>query len=161
MALHSLCTRYAPISTYLLVYSGIIANDCWLWVSAKVTVLYNMGECDSFVVGSPQCFNTLLAWALSHCSWEFSRRVSLVHIIWPDVFVDMVCMCFAWIVTHILSTGLVVYLDILLCGLEEQPEIAHFHCAWVLPLDWVVDNANAHSVVYMYRGLWLWMSHLI
>ena len=44
-------------------------------------------------------------------------------------------MYFAWLVDHIFSPGLVVYLDVLLCSLVGKPTIVHFRDARLLPLD--------------------------
>ena len=88
-------------------------------------------------------------------------QVNHLHTIRPDMFVDRAWVCFARVIAHMFSSGIVIHLDILLCSLAQQPEIVHFHRTYLLPLDCVVDNTNTFSVVYVYRGLWLWMSYLV
>ena len=77
MVCHGSCTWPVPTSKYLLVSVGITlasvgitVKAIWfnardlngllgqLLVSAKVKVLWNTGEWDSPIVGTPECFNT-------------------------------------------------------------------------------------------------------
>ena len=49
-------------------------------------------------------------------------------VIWPDVLVDVACVCLARVITHVLRARLVVYLHVLLGSLTENPKLPHFHC---------------------------------
>ena len=83
-----------------------------------------------------------------------------MHIIRPNMFVDMACMCLAWIIAHVLSSWLVVHFYVSLRCLIEKPEILHFHSTGPLSFDRIIYDTHTGSVVNVYRCLRLWMPHL-
>ena len=68
-------------------------------------------------------------------------------------------MCLAWVVDHVLLAWVVLYVEVLLHMLVQQPEVTHFHCARLLALDGVVHDTYGCTVVDVYWCWGLWMSH--
>ncbi len=63
------------------------------------------------------------------------------------------CVVFRRIITHVFLSRLTLKFEILLSFPVQQPEVMHFHGAGVLTFDSVIDNANGSSVVNVY---WCW-----
>ena len=68
------------------------------------------------------------------------------------MFVDMACVCFAWIIPHVLSTWLVIHLHVLLWCLIEKPKVSYFHSTGPLSFNRIVYDTNTCGVVDVYRG---------
>jgi hypothetical protein len=84
-----------------------------------------------------------------------------MHIIWPDMLVNVCGVVFRWIIAQVFLTRLIIKLEILLCFSIQEPEISHLHCMVTLLFDSVIDNANSKGVVNV-DGCWrLWMPKFV
>ncbi len=83
-----------------------------------------------------------------------------MHIIWTNMLMNVSCVVFRRIITHVFLSGLKMKFEILLSFPVQQPEVMHFHGAG-LTFDSVIDNANGSSVVNVYWCWQLWMPKLV
>jgi hypothetical protein len=84
-----------------------------------------------------------------------------MHIIWPDMFVNVCCVVFRWLVAQVFLTRRIIKLEVLLCFTIQEPEISHFHCTGMLSFDSVIDTANSSGVVDVDRCWRLRMSKFV
>ena len=76
------------------------------------------------------------------------------------MLMNVSCVVFRRIITHVFLSGLKMKFEILLSFPVQQPEVMHFHGAG-LTFDSVIDNANGSSVVNVYWCWQLWMPKLV
>jgi hypothetical protein len=92
---------------------------------------------------------------------EECRGLVGMHIIWPDMLVNVFCVAFRWIITQVLLTRLTIKLELLLCFSIHETEISYLHCTGSLLFDSVIDNANSSGIVNV-DGCWrLWMPKFV
>ncbi len=84
-----------------------------------------------------------------------------MHIIWPDMLMNVCCVVFRWIIAQVLLTRLIIKPEVLLCFSIQEPEISHLHRTGTLSFDSVVDDANSRGVVDVDGGWRLWMPKFV
>jgi hypothetical protein len=63
----------------------------------------------------PQDFSTPLPNAALQGPWEECRRLVGMHIIWPDIFVNVCSVVLRWIIVQVVLTGLIIKPEIFMC----------------------------------------------
>ncbi len=84
-----------------------------------------------------------------------------MHIIWMNMLINVGCVMFRRVITHVFLSGLIMKFEILLSFPVQQPEVMHFHGPGALMFDSVIDNVNGSSIVNVYWCWRLWMPKLV